>query len=299
MSKNIKPIQALNSIKLFILLLTITVGNVLHAQIQMNFEFDTPYGNNDTLGQYAEINGTKIYYEVYGEGEVLLLIHGNGSNIHGMGNQIDYFKENYQVIVADNRGHGKSELPTDSLTYRQIAADYEALIQHLKIDSLSIVGWSDGGIVSLIIGVNNKIKTNRIVAMAPNIRPDSTALYPWMINYCKNAAMGVSAMIAQKDTTQDWHQKRQQLQLILTQPHISHSELGNITTPVLIIAGDKDLVKEAHIVEIYQHIPNAHLAILPGETHFTPASNPKLFNEITKNFISKPFKRPDSDFTKW
>ncbi|HBK71410.1 MAG TPA: hypothetical protein DDZ39_07130 [Flavobacteriaceae bacterium] len=72
----------------------------------MNFTFDTPYGDNKTVGKYVEINGTKIYYEEYGKGEPLLLIHGNGGDIKSMGNQIDYFKSKYRVIITDNRGKG-------------------------------------------------------------------------------------------------------------------------------------------------------------------------------------------------
>jgi pimeloyl-ACP methyl ester carboxylesterase len=70
----------------------------------MNFKFEIPYGNNEAVGKHVEINSTKIYYEEYGTGEPLLLIHGNGGSIESMGNQIDYFKTKYRVIIADNRG---------------------------------------------------------------------------------------------------------------------------------------------------------------------------------------------------
>jgi len=92
-----------NSIKLLILLLSFSICGIANAQVQMNFKFDTPYGDNQAVGKYVEINGAKIYYEEYGKGEPLLLIHGNGSSIKWMGNQIDYFKTKYRVIIADNR----------------------------------------------------------------------------------------------------------------------------------------------------------------------------------------------------
>jgi hypothetical protein len=106
--------------KKLILLSVLFVSSLISAQVKMNFNFTTPYGNNSKVGKYAELNGAKIYYEEYGQGEPMLLIHGNGSSIKDMGNQIDYFKSKYHIIVADNRGHGKSELKTDSLTYTQI-----------------------------------------------------------------------------------------------------------------------------------------------------------------------------------
>ena len=91
--------------------------SIINAQIKL----DTDYGNNKAIGKYVEINGAKIYYEEYGKGEPLLIIHGCGADIKSMEYQIDYFKDKYRVIAADSRGQGKSELKTDSLTYTQMA----------------------------------------------------------------------------------------------------------------------------------------------------------------------------------
>ena len=122
-----KPINMKKSIKLLILLTLFLISGIGNAQVQMNFNFDTPYGSNTTVGKYAVINGAKIYYEEYGKGEPMLLIHGVNGDIKTMGNQIDYFKTKYRVIIADSRGQGKSELKTDSLTYDQITSDWEGL----------------------------------------------------------------------------------------------------------------------------------------------------------------------------
>ena len=119
--------------------------SIINAQIKL----DTDYGNNKAIGKYVEINGAKIYYEEYGKGEPLLIIHGCGADIKSMEYQIDYFKDKYRVIAADSRGQGKSELKTDSLTYTQIAKDWEGLVKHLQLDSINILGWSDGGIIGL------------------------------------------------------------------------------------------------------------------------------------------------------
>ena len=82
-----------------------------------------PYGNNKAVGNSISIDGTKQYYEVYGQGEPLVLIHGNGGNIAYMKPQIEFFAKKYKVIVMDCRGRGKSELGKDSLTYTQMAKD--------------------------------------------------------------------------------------------------------------------------------------------------------------------------------
>lgn len=288
-----------NSIKLLILLLTSSIFGTANAQVQMNFQFDTPYGDNQAVGKYVEINGAKIYYEEYGKGEPLLLIHGNGSSIKWMGNQIDYFKNRYRVIIADNRGQGKSELKTDSLTYVQIAKDWDGLVKHLKLDSLSIIGWSDGGIIALKMGISTKSKIKKIVAMGANLRPDSTAVHSWAINNVMKEREIVQSKIQEKDTTQNWNLHKQLLGLLGEQPNIPASDLSKIKAQVLIIAGDEDIIRGNHSIEIYRNIREAQLCIMPGETHFAPASNPGLFNEIVNRFLSEPFKRPDSDWSKW
>jgi pimeloyl-ACP methyl ester carboxylesterase len=203
------------------------------------------------------------------------------------------------VIIADSRGHGKSELNTDSLTYIQMAKDWAELANQLNIDSVHIVGWSDGGIIGLLMGINHPSKVKKIVTMGTNLRPDSTAIYPWVITYLKQSQQQAEAMIQVNDTTQNWLLKKQHLGLMAYQPNISKFDLSKIKVPVLIIAGDKDVIREEHSVEIYQNIREAQLCILPGETHFTPASNPDVFNKIVEEFIVEPFSRPDSDWTKW
>jgi pimeloyl-ACP methyl ester carboxylesterase len=288
-----------NSIYLVVIVIFSSLLSITNAQVQMNFKFDTPYGDNQAIGKYVEINSAKLYYEEYGKGEPLLLIHGNGGDIKSMGNQIDYFKTKYRVIIADNRGQGKSELKTDSLTYKQIAEDWDGLVNHLELDSIHIIGWSDGGIVALKMGIKGKSKIKKIVAMGANLRPDSTAVHSWAIKNVKKEREIVESKIQEKDTTQNWNLQKQLLGLLAEQPNIPTSDLSKINAQVLIIAGDEDIIRGDHSLEMYENIPKAQLCIMPGETHFAPASNSQLFNEIAYKFLSKPFKRPDSDWSKW
>ena len=284
--------------KLKFLAILISACSIGHAQVQMNFEFETPYGDNKGAGKYAAINGAKIYYEEYGEGEALLLIHGNGANIKSMGNQIDYFKTHYRVIVADSRGHGKSELNTDSLTYVKIADDWLALAGQMELDSFYIIGWSDGGNVGLLMGIDQDSRIKKLISMGANLRPDTTAIYAWKYDAWKKKEKDTKIMIEKGDTSENWDFMQQRLSMMLYQPHISHSDLQKIRCPVLIMAGDKDIIRGEHTVEIFQNIPKAHLCIMPGETHYTPASNPIYFNQIVAKFLSDPYIRLDSDLSK-
>lgn len=284
------------SIKKLCLLSIILVFSISNAQEKLNLKFDTPYGSNKKVGKYITINGAKIYYEEYGKGEPLLLIHGNNGSIKSMENQIEYFKNKYRVIIADNRGQGKSELKTDSLTYVQITKDWEGIVNYLKLDSINIVGWSDGGIIGLKMGISGKSKIKKIVSMGANLRPDSTAVHPWAIKYDLKSLKKTKSKILQKDTTQNWDLQKQLTEILLTQPNIPTKDLSKIKAKVLIMAGDEDITKNEHTLEIYENIPKAQLCIMPGETHYTPYSNPKLFNEIVNKFLSETFKRPYSNF---
>ncbi|WP_271767575.1 alpha/beta fold hydrolase [Aquimarina algiphila] len=253
-------------------------------------KFDIPYGNNDRAGKYAKINGIKMYYEVYGKGEPLLLIHGNGADIKSMSHQIDYFKTKYKIIVADSRGHGKSELKTDSLTYKQITKDWEELSSHLKLDSVNILGWSDGGIIGLKMGISNNTKIKNIVAMGANLRPDTTAVNSYAPEYVRKSIEKSKKMIEKGDTSKNWKLELQLDEMLVFQPNIKNSDLKNINAPVLIMVGDRDIIKNEHAIEMFNDLPKGQLCIMPGINHGAPRNNPYIFNQIVYRFLTEPFK---------
>jgi pimeloyl-ACP methyl ester carboxylesterase len=280
-----------HTIKLLLLLLTFSISSTANAQVKMNFTFDTPYGDNEAVGKYVELNGTEIYYEQYGKGDPLLLIHGQNGSIGWLGNQIEYFKSNYRVIIADNRSYGKTKLKATSLTYDLVVKDLESLVDYLKLDSISIYGWGDGGTMALRMGINNKSKVKKIIAKSAYLRFDSTALHTSYTDSFINNSSKVESKLVQKDTTRNWNLINQHLKQVIEETYIPTSDLSKIKAQVLIIAGDKDVVKAAHSIEIYKNISQAQLCIMPGETLFTPASDPIKFNAIVNDFLSKPFKK--------
>ena len=126
-------------VKLSIVIVVTLLTFDSHSQIP-NLKFPIPYGSNKAVGKYASVNGIKMYYEVYGEGKPLVLIHGNGGSILTMGYQVQYFSKYYRCIVADSRAHGKSGVGEGRLTYEQMADDWSALLDTLKIDSAYVLG---------------------------------------------------------------------------------------------------------------------------------------------------------------
>jgi len=253
-----------------------------------------PYGSNPLSGRYTAVNGIDMYFETYGDGDPLLLIHGNGQSIAAMHFQIEYFSTRYRVVVADSRGHGKSGLGSDHLTYLQMMEDYNALLDQLNITRANVVGWSDGGILSLLLAIHHPDKVNKLAIMGANLRPDATAVYGWTHGLLRRLSATIDAMIAANDTTQNWLLSRQLLDLLMTQPDIPLEQLRRIDAPVLVMAGDKDIIRTEHSLEIFDNLRQAHLAILPGQTHWAPQTDPAGFNTLVEHFFATPYLRPES-----
>ncbi len=284
--------MALVRLPLTTLVLMLTVSFSISASD--NQPEPIPYGSNPQAGHHADVNSIKMYYETYGSGDPLLVIHGNGQGIADMHFQIAHFARNYQVIVADSRGHGKSGLGTDKLTYIQMMEDYDALLEKLSITGANVVGWSDGGILALLLAIHHPDKVNKMALMGANLRPDGTAVHSWASELLQPMSATVDEMISNKDTTQDWSLVRQHLDLLMTQPNIPLESLHEIKAPVLVMAGDKDIIRIEHSLEIFENLPQAHLAILPGQTHWAPATHPNGFNALVEKFFDTPFERPES-----
>lgn len=249
-----------------------------------------PYGDNKEVGKYIEIHGVQLYYEVYGEGTPLLLIHGNGTGIKGWSAQIEFFKNKYKVFAIDCRGRGKSELGKDSLSYMQQANDMATFIQLMKMDSVYVVGKSDGGIIGILMGIYFPQHIKKIVAFGANMQPDSTALYPQCVIDTKEERQKADKMLLAKDTTQNWYLVQQKNRMMEFQPHISADDLHRIKVSVLVMSCDRDLIKEEQTFFMYKNIPMSNLAILSGESQHVAKQNPALFNATVDKFLKEDFK---------
>ena len=252
------------------------------------------YGSNAEAGQYVELNGIKMYHEAYGSGDPVLVIHGNGQSIADMHFQVSHFAGKYRVIVADSRGHGKSGIGTGQLTYIQMMEDYNALLEHLGLTGANVIGWSDGGIVALLLAIHHPDKVNKMATMGANLRPDDSAVDPNVGEVLQPLSEMFDEMIASKDASADWQLQRQLMDLLMTQPDIPIESVQKIEAPVLVMAGDKDIIRAQHSFEIFENLPKAHLAILPGQTHWAPATDPVGFNALVENFFDTPYSRPTS-----
>ncbi|CAN5363445.1 alpha/beta fold hydrolase [soil metagenome] len=247
-----------------------------------------PYGANNAASGTFIHDGVTLYYETYGSGEPLLLVHGNGGSIGWLAAQIDFFKTHRRVIVMDSRDQGRSSDSTGALTYEKMTDDLAALLDHLNTGPVDVVGWSDGGIEALLMGIRHPDKVKKLVAMAANLNPKT--LYPEMDKLVRD--MIASAPTAAKMTVEQRRETRVTT-IMLTEPNIDLAMLNKVTAPTLILSGDHDLVRLDHTIAIYEALPNAELAVLPNSTHMAPYDNPQMFNATVERFLQTPFKKKD------
>ncbi len=233
------------------------------------------YGANKQNGKYFETNGVKLYYEVYGTGAPLLLLHGNGQSISAFEKQISFFKTKYKVIIPDCRGRGKSTDNDTELTYDIQALDMSNFLDYLKIDSANIIGWSDGGIIGLLMAKDYPQKVKNLIASGANIQQDTFAYFPkdyedFKTKLADTAFKGIG---------------RKLINLMYKYPSVPFKDLSKIKCPTLIVAGDNDEIRVGHTVKIFESIKNAQLFIVPKTSHYVLSENFQVFNEAALKFL--------------
>ena len=245
------------------------------------------YGQNKAVGKYYNIRGFKMYAEVYGQGQPLLFIHGNGGSGRNFFKQVPYFLKKYKVIIADSRAQGKSADPGDSLTYEMMADDYAALPDAMKIDSAYVVGWSDGGINGLLLAIHHPEKVKKLAITGANLRPDNTAIPQELLDMI---APTYNALKNKPAGNEGENAGYKLVRMLMEQPHIPDTDLQKISSPSLVIGGDHDVIKVEHTMEIFNNIPKAYLWILPGSGHSTPIKYADDFNKKIEEFFKKSYR---------
>jgi len=244
------------------------------------------YGRDADHGRFAAVNGIRLYYEVYGAGAPLVVLHGNGGNLAAMRHQIDFFRQTRQVIAIDSRGHGRSEMGATPLTYEKIADDVAALLAQLHAAPADVIGWSDGGIVALQLALRHPARIRRIALSGANL--DVADLKPEDLASMRAELADVRAKLAAGDRTPRLLQLEQHLVLMVDQTPITPADLRRITCPALVLAGERDMIPEPSTRAIAAGLPHAQLHIFPGATHGALQEVPAEFNRIVAEFLARP-----------
>lgn len=238
------------------------------------------YGNNPDAGKYAHVNGIDIYYEEYGKGEPLLLLHGNSCSISLFMNNIAELSKHYRVIAIDTRGQGKSSEDGKPYTYDLFADDMNALLGQLHLDSVNVIGWSDGGNTGLIMAMRYPSRIKKLITMGAVVSIGDSVVGKPVIKEVNKQLKELKT-----DTTAWGINRTRFLRLLVEEPNHNFSELHAIQCPVMVMAGENDIILEKHTKGIAANIPHSKLYIVPKGTHEFPGEMPELFNAAAIQFL--------------
>ena len=223
----------------------------------------------------------QLNYIEKGEGEPLILLHGNGENCEYFSNQIEYFSEKYRVIALDTRGHGKSPRGECSFTIRRFAEDLRDFMDEKGIEKAHILGFSDGANIALRFALKYPERADKLVLNGANLFPagvKASVQLPITLGY------KFASLFASKN--ENAGKNAEMLGLMVNDPNIAPEELRSIKNPALVIAGTNDMIKDSHTRLIHKNLPNSELAIIAGD-HFIASKNPDSFNRRVAAFLEK------------
>ncbi len=216
----------------------------------------------------------KLNYEERGEGEVLILLHGNGEDHTNFSFQIEYFSRRYRVIAPDTRGHGLSPRGVMPFTISQFADDLRDFMNEMKIEKADILGFSDGGNIALIFALRHPERVHKLILNGANLFPSGCRkdVNRWIEKEYRAAVERGDEYTASL------------MRLMTDEPDISPGELGALTMPVLVIAGTHDMILRSHTRLIAKSISGSRLVFIPGD-HFIAYKNPVEFNRAVEDFL--------------
>ncbi|RNL51233.1 alpha/beta fold hydrolase [Pedobacter jejuensis] len=260
--------------------------DIRFARFKPNYNPNAPksinYGNNAAASGKVKVKNAELYYETYGLGEPLLLLHGNSQSINVFKKQIKEFSKSYKVIAVDTRGQGNStDNNSEPLSYNLYAEDIKVLLDSLHISKVNILGWSDGGNTGLILAAKYPDYVKKLAVTGACTNPNE-AVSSSTLAEVRKAIEGL------KDKSDEKSKYQVKLfTMLLTEPHITPSDLKYIKAPVLVMAGEKDMILEKHTRFIADNISKSQLFIFKGASHYVPVEKALEFNNKVLMFLNR------------
>jgi len=256
------------------------IGLIILCICTFSFAQNNTFGKNPAAGKILHLKDADIYYEIYGKGEPLFLLHGNGGSIDAFTKEIPELSKHFRIIAMDTRGQGKStDTSKEPLTYRKFADDVKLLADELKLKKINILGWSDGGNTALEFAIKYPGRTNKIITSGANVFPAGVG---------ENEVQSMKNEVAGKKAQQKPESEIRLLQLMIDEPKITKEQLNRIKAKVLVVAGENDLILRSHTEYIAKEIPGSKLKIYKGASHGVPIERPEELSTDVIEFIKKP-----------
>ena len=224
------------------------------------------FNNTGACCMFLQVNHIRLYYEVCGTGRPLILLHGNGQDHTIFDKLAPALADHFTVYLLDSRGHGQSS-PVSVYHYAEMAQDVACFIQRLHLKQPIIYGFSDGGILALLLAIHYPLLAGGIVISGANTCP-----------------AGLRAGRHLKFWWRWLTSREPRIWLMLQEPHITAQQLSSIQLPCLVLAGSNDLVSERNTSFIAAHIKNARLCIYPGHTHTSYVVHQDFLAPVIRRF---------------
>ncbi len=257
---------------------------------------------------YAPVNGLKLYYEIHGRGEPLILLHGGVVGISMFGSNVAALSEKREVVAVELQGHGHTADIDRPLSYEAMADDIVALMKYLGIERADVLGYSLGGGVALQVAIRHPEAVRKLVVVSAPFKRDG--FYPEVL--AAMAQMGPSAAEGMKQSplsrlypNVNWAVLFSKLGDLLRKDYDWSKEVAGIKAHTMIVFADADAIRPAHIVQFFGLLgggqkdagldgsgrPAAQLAILPGLTHYSIGASPGLATTVAP-FLDAPIPAP-------
>ena len=219
---------------------------------------------------YAPVNGLKLYYEIYGNGQPLVLLHGGGSTIGtSFGRIIPHLAKHYKLIAVELQAHGHTSDRDTPETFRQDADDVAGLLRYLNIPKADIMGFSNGGQTAMQMGISHPEIVGKLVVVSAFYRRDGA--HPWLWQGMELATLDKMPGPLKEAYLAITHDNAGLLAMFNRDRHrMLHfkdwpdEEIRSIKAPTLVLIGDQDVTQPEHAVAMYHLLPRARLVILPG-----------------------------------
>lgn len=203
----------------------------------------------------------EIYYEVIGEGFPIFLLHGNGENHHIFDELVPLLKEDYQLVLIDSRYHGKS-VHSGHLSYQQMCQDVKDVADEINVQAYDVIGFSDGAIVSLLLGMQDR-RVSHIVSIGANTQPCMIKPFFRFLDYVMIICLLPFCLYNSKAK-----KSFKLTRLMMKEPHIEYTDLKKIKVPVLVMAGEYDMIKQSDTEMIGKYLPYSVVKIIKQGNHF-------------------------------
>jgi pimeloyl-ACP methyl ester carboxylesterase len=238
------------------------------------------------VGRYVEILGHRTWLDDVGSGRPVLLLHGGLSHSDELLDSIGVpLRESFRLVAFDRRGHGRTADTDEAFAYDAMLDEVEAVIE-LTGRPIDIVGWSDGGILALMLALRSPHLVRRLVLIGANFHYD--ALVDIDPELARSFAEATAAGYVERSPDGRAHFMTvldKTVQLWTSAPALTAADLAAVRAPTLVLIGDDELIELSHSVELYESLPEAQLAVVPGASHGVPMEKPVFVANLIEEFL--------------